>query len=178
MSDQAPDTAVHPHRQVRLMHGAFVDASSWAGVIGRLQQDGYKVVAPANPLRGLESDAAYLRSVLDTIRGPIVLAGHSYGSSVISQAAAGDRQVKVLVHIAAFAPDLKGVDRILTACLHHGLPRVVTFHHCRTAAQDFDPPATKPASTDQDFPVPSSSAPGFGRREQSPGMRLLPGGIT
>ncbi|MER5937875.1 alpha/beta hydrolase [Streptomyces sp. NPDC001928] len=90
---------------VVLVHGAFADSSSWNGVIKRLQRAGYPVVAPANPLRGLSSDAAYLHSVLGNVRGPIVLAGHSYGGSVISEAAAGDPDVKALVYIAAFAPD-------------------------------------------------------------------------
>ncbi|MFF5211422.1 alpha/beta fold hydrolase [Streptosporangium sp. NPDC000396] len=90
-----------------LVHGAFADASSWSGVIRRLQRDGYRVIATANPLRGLSSDAAYLRSVLDSIDGPVVLAGHSYGGSVISQAAAADDpDVKALVYIAAFIPDI------------------------------------------------------------------------
>lgn len=90
---------------VVLVHGAFADASSWSGVIQRLQRDGYPVVATANPLRGLHSDAAYLRSVLDTVQGPVVLVGHSYGGSVITEAAAGDPDVKALVYIAAFIPD-------------------------------------------------------------------------
>ncbi|MFG2358979.1 alpha/beta fold hydrolase [Streptomyces sp. NPDC048521] len=90
---------------VVLVHGAFADASSWNDVIKRLQHAGYPVIAPANPLRGLTGDAAYLNSVLDSVKGPIVLVGHSYGGSVISQAAAGDPDVKALVYIAAFAPD-------------------------------------------------------------------------
>ncbi|MFD9007046.1 alpha/beta fold hydrolase [Streptomyces sp. NPDC059582] len=90
---------------VVLVHGAFVDGSSWNGVIKRLQHDGYPVVAPANPLRGLASDADYLKSYLKSVKGPIVLAGHSYGGSVISQAAAGNHNVKALVYIAAFAQD-------------------------------------------------------------------------
>lgn len=89
-----------------LVHGAFADASSWSGVIQRLQRDGYPVIATANPLRGLSSDATYLRSVLDTVEGPVVLAGHSYGGSVITQAAAGDPDVKALVYIAAFIPNV------------------------------------------------------------------------
>ncbi|MEU9336611.1 alpha/beta hydrolase [Streptomyces sp. NPDC048290] len=106
-SASATSTSPAPKQKptVVLVHGAFVDASSWSGVIGRLQGDGYKVIAPANPLRGLASDAAYLRSVLKTIDGPIVLAGHSYGGAVISQAAAGNKKVKALVYVAAFAPD-------------------------------------------------------------------------
>jgi pimeloyl-ACP methyl ester carboxylesterase len=90
---------------VVLVHGAFADASSWNGVIKRLRHDGYPVVAPANPLRGLAGDSQYLRSFLKSVHGPIVLVGHSYGGSVISEAAAGDPQVKALVYIAAFAPD-------------------------------------------------------------------------
>jgi pimeloyl-ACP methyl ester carboxylesterase len=88
-----------------LVHGAFADASGWDGVAERLQRDGYTVIAPANPLRGLATDAAYIGSVLDTIEGPIVLAGHSYGGAVLTNAATGRPNVKALVYIAAFAPD-------------------------------------------------------------------------
>jgi pimeloyl-ACP methyl ester carboxylesterase len=70
-----------------------------------LQKAGYPVIAPANPLRGLSSDAAYIRSVLQTISGPIVLVGHSYGGAVITNAAVDVPNVKALVYIAAFAPD-------------------------------------------------------------------------
>ncbi|MFS0694374.1 alpha/beta fold hydrolase [Streptomyces nitrosporeus] len=99
-----------PHHPVRptivLEHGAFADAASWDGVVARLQSAGYPVVSAANPLRGPASDAAYLRSVLDHIDGPVVLVGHSYGGTVISQAAAGlEGKVKALVYIAAFLPD-------------------------------------------------------------------------
>ncbi|MEU3188617.1 alpha/beta hydrolase [Streptomyces sp. NPDC006923] len=94
-----------PKPTVVLVHGAFADGSSWNGVIGRLKRDGYPVVAPANPLRGLSSDAAYLKDLLNSVKGPIVLAGHSYGGSVISAAAAGDKDVKALVYIAAFLPE-------------------------------------------------------------------------
>jgi pimeloyl-ACP methyl ester carboxylesterase len=85
-----------------LVHGAFADSSSWNDVVAPLKQAGYPVVAAANPLRGLHQDAASVRSVLDSIDGPIVLAGHSYGGSVISEAAADHPQVKALVYIAAF----------------------------------------------------------------------------
>ncbi|MBV7699345.1 alpha/beta fold hydrolase [Streptomyces sp. TRM70350] len=88
-----------------LVHGAFADSSSWNDVVAPLKQAGYPVVAAANPLRGLHQDAASVRSVLDSIDGPIVLAGHSYGGSVISEAAADHPQVKALVYIAAFQPD-------------------------------------------------------------------------
>jgi pimeloyl-ACP methyl ester carboxylesterase len=62
------------------------------------------VIAPANPLRGLASDAAYIRSILETIHGPIVLVGHSYGGAVITNAAVDVPNVKALVYIAGFAP--------------------------------------------------------------------------
>jgi pimeloyl-ACP methyl ester carboxylesterase len=91
---------------VVLVHGAFADASSWSAVVERLQRQGHRVLAPALPLRGLASDAAYIRSVLDSVPGPIVLVGHSYGGSVISQAAAAFPRVRALVYIAAFVPDV------------------------------------------------------------------------
>ncbi|MER6785744.1 alpha/beta hydrolase [Streptomyces sp. NPDC000658] len=90
-----------------LEHGAFADAASWDGVVARLQRAGYPVVSAANPLRGTATDAAYLRSVVAHIDGPVVLVGHSYGGTVISQAAAGlEGKVKALVYIAAFLPDI------------------------------------------------------------------------
>ncbi|MFD9052948.1 alpha/beta fold hydrolase [Streptomyces zaomyceticus] len=89
-----------------LEHGAFADASSWNGVIERLRKAGYPVIATPNPLRGPAHDAAYLQSVLNTINGPVVLVGHSYGGTVITHAAAGnENKVKALVYIAAFIPD-------------------------------------------------------------------------
>lgn len=88
-----------------LVHGAWADASSWNGVTTRLQADGYTVYAVPNPLRGLSSDAAYVASILDTITGPIILVGHSYGGAVITNAATGNANVKALVYIDAFVPD-------------------------------------------------------------------------
>ncbi|MGY1822934.1 alpha/beta fold hydrolase [Geodermatophilus sp. SYSU D00079] len=85
-----------------LVHGAFADSSSWNGVVAQLAGDGYAVVAAANPLRGLRSDAEYVRSVLDDVDGPIVVAGHSYGGSVMGEAAAGNPQVQALVYVASF----------------------------------------------------------------------------
>ncbi|MFF0044667.1 alpha/beta fold hydrolase [Streptomyces mirabilis] len=89
-----------------LVHGAFADASSWNGVVERLERRGYKVIAPANPLRGLYTDSTYIASVLDSIKGPIVLAGHSYGGAVISTAAAANPRVKSLVYVSALMPDV------------------------------------------------------------------------
>ncbi|NUT33663.1 MAG: alpha/beta hydrolase [Hamadaea sp.] len=88
-----------------LVHGAFADASGWSGVIRRLQRDGYPVYAPANPLRGVASDTAYLADFLATLNGPVVLVGHSYGGVIITNAATGNANVKALVYVAAFAPD-------------------------------------------------------------------------
>jgi pimeloyl-ACP methyl ester carboxylesterase len=90
---------------IMLVHGAFADGSSWNGVIERLQQQGYTVVAPANPLRGVAADSAYIASVLSQIDGPILLVGHSYGGAVISNAATDASNVVGLVFVAAFAPD-------------------------------------------------------------------------
>ncbi|TXS74686.1 alpha/beta hydrolase [Streptomyces sp. me109] len=95
----------HPKPTVVLVHGAFADSSSWNGVIERLRHEGYPVIAPANPLRGLAGDAAYIHSVLKSVSGPVVLVGHSYGGAVISEAAVDSPQVKALVYIAAFAPE-------------------------------------------------------------------------
>ncbi|URK87507.1 alpha/beta hydrolase [Rhizobium sp. RCAM05350] len=88
-----------------LVHGAFADSSSWNGVIKILQQDGYSVVAAANPLRSVTGDAAQVSAVVSSISGPVVLVGHSYGGQVISTAANGHDNVKSLVFVAAFAPD-------------------------------------------------------------------------
>jgi pimeloyl-ACP methyl ester carboxylesterase len=88
-----------------LVHGAFADASSWNGVIERLQQQGWTVVAPANPLRGVAADSAYLASVVNQLDGPVLLAGHSYGGAVITNAATDATGVVGLVYVAAFAPD-------------------------------------------------------------------------
>jgi pimeloyl-ACP methyl ester carboxylesterase len=93
-----------PKPTIVLEHGAFADASSWDGVIVDLHRDGYPVVAAANPLRGPASDADALRAVLNHVKGPIVLVGHSYGGSVISETAVGDANVKALVYVAAFMP--------------------------------------------------------------------------
>jgi pimeloyl-ACP methyl ester carboxylesterase len=88
-----------------LVHGGWDNSTGWNAVIGELQKRGFEVIAPANPLRDLAFDSAYVSSVLDTIEGPIVLVGHSYGGAVITNAAIGHGNVKALVYIAAFAPD-------------------------------------------------------------------------
>jgi pimeloyl-ACP methyl ester carboxylesterase len=89
---------------VVLVHGAWAGTSSWNGEVDGLQRDGYVVRAFANPLRGLTGDAADLADFLKTIPGPIVLVGHSYGGSVITNAAAGNGNVKALVYVDAAVP--------------------------------------------------------------------------
>jgi pimeloyl-ACP methyl ester carboxylesterase len=93
-----------PKPAIVLEHGAWADGSSWDGVIGLLQADGYTVYAPPNPLRGLANDSATLSDFLKTITGPVILVGHSYGGMVITNAATGDPNVKALVYLDAFIP--------------------------------------------------------------------------
>jgi pimeloyl-ACP methyl ester carboxylesterase len=98
MSDDAPLTVV-------LVHGAFADASSWNGVIERVQAAGIQVTAPPNPLRGISHDSAYIASFIQQIPGPVLAVGHSYGGAVISTAATDAANVVGLDFVAAFAPE-------------------------------------------------------------------------
>jgi pimeloyl-ACP methyl ester carboxylesterase len=102
MSQQTPGNTPPT---VVLVHGAFADASSWTGVIQRLQTAGISVTAPANPLRGISVDSAYVASVIEQIPGPVLAVGHSYGGAVITNAASMAKNVVGLVYVAAFAPD-------------------------------------------------------------------------
>src|SRR5690348_3975880 len=104
-----------------LVHGAFADASAWGGDVTALQQQGYDARAIANPLQNLDSDSDSVKNFLATLNGPIVLVGHAYGGSVITNAAAGNPNVKALVFVDAAAPDvgettaqLSGADSVLT----------------------------------------------------------------
>jgi pimeloyl-ACP methyl ester carboxylesterase len=90
---------------VVLVHGAFADASGWNGVVERLQAEGVQATAPANPLRGISIDSAYIASLLDQIPGPVLAVGHSYGGAIITNAATKANNVVGLVYVAAFAPD-------------------------------------------------------------------------
>ncbi|MCS4308257.1 pimeloyl-ACP methyl ester carboxylesterase [Rheinheimera pacifica] len=90
---------------VVLVHGAFAESSSWNGVAANLQQQGYPVVAIANPLRSLTADADYVASLVKQTSGPVVLVGHSYGGAVISNAVQDNTNVTALVYVAAFAPE-------------------------------------------------------------------------
>ena len=102
MSENAQD-ATRP--TVVLVHGAFADSSGWNGVVERLHAEGVQVTAPANPLRGISADSAYVASYFGQVPGPVVAVGHSYGGAVISNAATDADNVVGLVYVAAFAPD-------------------------------------------------------------------------
>jgi pimeloyl-ACP methyl ester carboxylesterase len=93
-----------PARNVVLVHGGFVDGSGWQGVYEALTANGYRVAVVQHPTQSLEQDAAYTRQVIDSLDGPVVLVGHSYGGAVITEAGLDDN-VAALVYIAAFAPD-------------------------------------------------------------------------
>lgn len=96
MTDQKP--------AVVLVHGAFAESASWNGVVQQLRANTLEIVAAANPLRGVASDAAYLRDVIAAIDKPVVLVGHSYASFPITEAAVGNDSVVGLVYVIAFAP--------------------------------------------------------------------------
>lgn len=88
-----------------LVHGAFAESASWNGVISSLQERGVTAIAAANPLRSLSGDAAYIRDVIASVGGPVVLVGHSYGGLVITEAAAANDAVVGLVYVCAFVPE-------------------------------------------------------------------------
>ena len=135
-----------------LVHGAFADASSWNAVIERLQAKGVQVTAPANPLRGVTADSAYIASVLAQIEGPVVAVGHSYGGAVITNAAANAKNVVALVYVAAFAPDegetlgavaADSKDSVLNSAL---VPRQYPAESGGSATEFYiDPPKTRDA---------------------------------
>ncbi|WP_319429900.1 alpha/beta hydrolase [Mycobacterium sp. RTGN5] len=113
-----PPDAVKP--TIVLVHGAWADTSSWDGEVSALQKQGYQTRAIANPLENLTTDAEYVATFLKSLSGPIVLVGHSYGGSVITNAADGNPNVKALVYVDAAAPDvgetngsLSGADSVL-----------------------------------------------------------------
>ena len=99
-----PAARTHAPPTIVLVHGAWADSTAWNGEVTRLRADGYPVRVFPTPLRGLRTDAAYLRGFLSTIAGPVVLVGHSYGGAVVTNAATGLRQVRALVYVDGFAP--------------------------------------------------------------------------
>jgi len=105
MSNQEQIADKHfPKPTIVLVHGAVEDSSLWThGVIQGLQRDGYPVKVYSNPLRGLANDVAYLRSLLDTIEGPVLLVSHAYGGAVITQGG-DDPKVKGLIYAGSPMP--------------------------------------------------------------------------
>ncbi len=133
-----------------LVHGAWADASSWTGVIRRLQAAGHDVVALPNALRGPKIDAPIIRNYLDTIDGPVILVAHSYGGFVITNAATGAKNVKALVYVDAFIPD-------------EGQPAVALVG----PASALGPAVTNPTATFRLVPIP-------GGPPEAPDTYLLP----
>src|SRR5271155_280019 len=97
----APPTGI---KNVVLVHGAFADGSGWDAVAKILEKDGYKVSVPQEPETSYAEDQKYTKAAIDAMGGPVVLVGHSYGGSVITEAG-NDPNVAALVYIAAFALD-------------------------------------------------------------------------
>src|SRR5215208_5874618 len=95
--DGSPATVV-------LVHGAFAESASWNDVIVHLQEQGYTAIAAANPIRSVSGDAEFVASILEAVEGPIVAVGHSYGGTVITNAAR-DNNVEALVYVAGYAPE-------------------------------------------------------------------------
>jgi pimeloyl-ACP methyl ester carboxylesterase len=93
-----------PHPNILLVHGAWGDALHWRGVIPVLQRAGHTVVAVENPLTSLADDIDRTRDLAESLDGPTLLVGHSYGGAVITGAGHADN-VEGMVYIAAFAPE-------------------------------------------------------------------------
>ena len=89
-----------------LVHGAFAESASWDGVIDPLLEAGHPVIAAANPLRSVATDAAAVSDLVRSIDGPVVLAAHSYGGMVISNVTADAGEIVGLVYICGFAPEV------------------------------------------------------------------------
>ena len=147
-----------PTPTIVLVHGAFAESASWNGVVERLQARGLDVVAVANPLRSVSGDAAYLRDVIASIDGPVVLVGHSYGGMVVTEAAAGNPAVVGLVYVGAFAPD-HGESAFTLSTQFPGstLAEALTAHPVATGGNEF---AIRPDVFHEQFAadVPASTA--------------------
>jgi pimeloyl-ACP methyl ester carboxylesterase len=90
---------------VVLVHGAFAESASWNDVIRRLQDQGYTVIAAANPIRSVSGDAEFVASIFEAVEGSIVAVGHSYGGTVITNALRDNENVEALVYVAGYAPE-------------------------------------------------------------------------
>lgn len=137
MNTSASDTS---DITVVLIHGGFADASTWTDIIGRLQRDGYKTLAPANPQLGVVNDSTYVSNVVRTIAGPVLLVGHSYGGLVITNVGAMVDNAVGLVYVAAMAPD-EGETMLDVAADY---PRTLILDALR-------PASIAPSEAEQDF---------------------------
>src|ERR1700722_1520830 len=97
----APPTGI---KNVVLVHGAFADGSGWEAVAEILEKDGYTVSVAQPPETSYAEDVKYAKAAVDAMDGPVVIVGHSYGGSIITEAG-NDPKVSALVYIAAFALD-------------------------------------------------------------------------
>lgn len=145
-SGETPASALPPYGArptVVLVHGAWADTSSWDGEVSALLERGYNVRAVANPLENLTTDSEYVSAFLKTIPGPVVLVGHSYGGSVITNAAAGNTNVKALVYVDAAAPAVGETNGALSG------PDSVLKQQPETELFDMMPdPGASPGATD------------------------------
>jgi pimeloyl-ACP methyl ester carboxylesterase len=159
-SAASPTGRHHPAKPtIVLVHGAWADGSSWSGEVSRLQHAGYPVEVAPNPLRGVPTDAEYVKDFLATIKGPIVLVGHSYGGFVITNAATGNTQVKALVYVDAFAPAQNDSLGTLTAGSGSALEPALTDPTKVFTLRPF--PGAPPGVVDT-YVLPAVFIPGFG----------------
>ena len=114
----APPTGI---KNVVLVHGAFADGSGWKAVVKILENDGYVVSVVQPPETSYSDDQKYTRAAIDAMDGPVVLVGHSYGGSIITEAG-NDPKVSALVYIAAFALD----EGESCASIEHDVPQAST----------------------------------------------------
>lgn len=98
-------TYMNGRPKIVLVHGAWADGSSWSGVIERLQADGYQVTAPQFPLTSVADDVGRLRQVLHMQDGPTIVAGHSYGGTIMTALGTDAPNVVGLAYISAFGLD-------------------------------------------------------------------------
>ena len=134
---------------VMLVHGAWADGSSWNEVIARLQAEGIPVVSVQNPLSSLEDDVASVHRAMELVEGPVVLVGHSWGGTVITQSGVSDR-VRALVYVAAFAPDRNESTNSLQA--HHPAPEYLSLLRADSAGYLHFPVDALPHYFAQDLP--------------------------
>lgn len=150
MAGSSERTRSTPTPTVVLVHGAWADGSSWNEVIARLQLAGTTVVSVQNPLSSLDDDVAAVHRALELLDGPVVLVGHSWGGTVITQAGVSDKVV-CLVYIAAFAPDVGQSTNALQAA--YPLPDYVPLLRADSGGYLHFPQQELPKYFAQDLPA-------------------------